>query len=99
MSEKANLAVKLEPALRERLKALGELKKRSPHWLMCEAIRRYIELEEEAERAKAETIERRAQFEETGEYVSHNDVDAWLRTWGSKSKVRAPTRSRVWRRR
>jgi len=94
MSEKANLAVKLDPALRERLKALGETKKRSAHWLMCEAIKRYIEAEEAAERAKQEALERLARFDATGESVAHEDVDAWLRSWGSKNELPAPTRVR-----
>lgn len=94
MSNKANLAVKLDPALRERLKALGETKNRSAHWLMCEAIKRYVEAEESAERAKREALERLALFDATGEYVAHEDVDAWLRSWGSANEKPAPTRIR-----
>ena len=47
MNEKANMAVKLEANLRDRLKALGVAKQRSTHWLMKEAIGRYVEIEEE----------------------------------------------------
>ncbi|HTP49434.1 MAG TPA: hypothetical protein VMK42_01950 [Anaeromyxobacteraceae bacterium] len=96
MSEKANMAVKLEPELRDRLQALGVSKKRSAHWLMCEAIKRYVESEEEVERAKSEALERLTRFEATGEYVAHEDVDAWLKSWGSKRERPAPKRSRTW---
>ncbi|HEY3451985.1 MAG TPA: ribbon-helix-helix protein, CopG family [Myxococcales bacterium] len=96
MGEKANMAVKLEADLRERLKALGEAKQRSTHWLMKEAIKRYVEVEEEAELAKKEARQRAARFEATGEYVAHEDVDAWLRSWGSKKELPVPARTRKW---
>ncbi len=94
MGEKANMAVKLEPELRDRLQALGEAKRRTPHWLMREAIRLYVEREEEIERAKAEARERLARYDATGEYVADEDVDAWLKTWGTERERSAPTRTR-----
>jgi predicted transcriptional regulator len=96
MSDKANMAVKLEPDLKAKLQALGETKKRSTHWLMCEAIRRYVETEEEAERHNREALESLARFEATGEYIAHEDVDAWLQTWGTDHELPAPTRTQVW---
>ena len=94
MSAKTNLAVKIEPELRERLQALGEVKRRTPHWLMCEAIRLYIEREEEAEQAKAEARARLARYDATGEYVADTDVAAWLKTWGASRERPAPARRR-----
>lgn len=57
MAEKVNMAV-LDPGIRKRLEALGQAKRRSPHWLMAEAIRLYAKREEEIDRARAETRER-----------------------------------------
>jgi len=94
MSDKANMAVKLDQELRGRLQALGEAKRRTPHWLMCEAIRLYVEREEEAEQVKAETRARLARYDATGEYVAEEDVDAWLKTWGTSRERPAPTRTR-----
>jgi predicted transcriptional regulator len=94
MAEKANMAVKLDPGMRERLRALGEAKRRSPHWLMVEAIRLYVEREEEIERAREETRERLARYDATGEYIADEDVEAWLKTWGTKSEQPPPVRSR-----
>ena len=89
------MAVKLEPELRDRLRALGAARKRSPHWLMREAILRFVEHEEEAERGRVEALERLARFEESGEAVADRDVDAWLRSWGRKKELPATTRSRA----
>lgn len=94
MGIKSNLAVKLEQELRHRLQALGEAKRRSPHWLMCEAIRLYVEREEEAEQAKSEARERLARYDATGEHVADADVTAWLKTWGGRRERPGPARRR-----
>jgi len=83
-------AVKLDDATYERLRALGEARQRSPHWLMKEAIRQFLEREEEAEHIRRETLERWAQYEATGEAVSHEAVEAWLETWGTDSEGECP---------
>jgi predicted transcriptional regulator len=98
MSTKQMVAVKLESDIRQRLQALGQAKRRSPHWLMCEAIRLYVEREEEAERARVETRERLARYDATGEYVAGEDVIAWLETWGTSREQAAPKRIRRSRR-
>ncbi len=94
MAEKVNMAVKLDPAMRARLRALGQAKRRSPQWLMLEAIRLYVERGEESERARAETRERVARYDATGEYIADEDVQAWLRTWGTPNEQQPPTRVR-----
>jgi predicted transcriptional regulator len=94
MGAKANMAVKMEPELRKRLRALGDAKRRTPHWLMCEAIRLYVEHEEQVERANAEARERLARYDTTGEYVADDDVEGWLKTWGTSRERSAPTRKR-----
>lgn len=94
MAAKVNMAVKVDPDMRERLRALGEAKRRSPHWLMVEAIRLYLEREEALERERAETRERLARYDATGEYVADEDVQAWLETWGKPVEQKTPGRVR-----
>ncbi|MCA1850833.1 MAG: ribbon-helix-helix protein, CopG family [Beggiatoa sp.] len=43
------VGVKLDDEIRERLKALGTIKRRTAHWLMREAIREYLDREEAIE--------------------------------------------------
>jgi len=90
MGDKANMAVKLDQALRDRLQALGEAKRRTPHWLMCEAIRLYVEQEEQEEREHALVRERLARYDATGEYVAQEDVAAWLKSWGTDHERSRP---------
>ena len=94
MGTKVNMAVKLEPDLKRRLQVLGDAKRRTPHWLMGEAIRLYVEREEAALRASAEARERLALYDATGAYVADEDVEAWLGTWGTPGERPAPTRKR-----
>ena len=94
MTAKANMAVKMEPALRRRLRALGEVRRRTPHWLMCEAIRLYVEREEQVEQGKVEARERLARYDATGEFVADEDVESWLKSWGAPRERPAPTRRR-----
>ena len=83
-------AVKMDDATYDRLKALGSVRQRSPHWLMREAIIQFLEREEEAENRKKDTLARLAQFEKTGESIPFETVEAWLATWGSENEVKCP---------
>jgi predicted transcriptional regulator len=81
--------VKLEPDLRERLQKLGRLKDRTAHWLMKEAIARYVAEEEGVEQLKQETISR-WQEAESGKVVSNAAVMTWLETWGTDEEMGRP---------
>jgi predicted transcriptional regulator len=85
------MGIKLAITERERLKKLGEQKKRSSHWLAKEAISQYLDREEAAERFKKETIERWEEYKTTGKSVSNDDVMAWLDSWGAENEPKAPT--------
>lgn len=90
----APIGVRLPMDLRGRLQALSEFKRRTPHWLMVEAIRLYVEREEEVERARAETREAIERYDATGEYIADEDVEAWLESWGTKAELPPPRRVR-----
>lgn len=70
--------VKLDEETRARLKSLGQLKKRSPHFLMKEAILTYLEREENYEQEKQEDEERWERYQLTGHAISHDAASEWL---------------------
>jgi predicted transcriptional regulator len=72
------IGIKLDAETKERLKRLGATRSRSPHWLMCLAIRQYLDREEHYEREKREDMERWARFQLTGHAASHETAAAWL---------------------
>jgi predicted transcriptional regulator len=81
--------VKLESDIKDRLERLGETKHRSAHWLMKEAIIRYLEQEEYTEQLTQETLSR-WQEAENGQVVSHQAVSKWLDTWGTEDESDRP---------
>ena len=72
------MGVKPDRETRDRLQKLGKARNRSSHWLMREAIRRYLEVEERYEQEKAEDQARYQAYLDTGHHISHEDMLAWL---------------------
>lgn len=70
--------IKLDDETRTRLKALGNIRNRSPHWLMKRAIQRYLDQEEQYEREKQEDRERWERYRLTGHAISHEAATEWL---------------------
>jgi predicted transcriptional regulator len=82
------VGLKLEPQIKKRLKSLGAARDRSPHWLMRDAIVKYLEREEIYEKEKREDEKRWAHYLLTGEAVAHDDVMAWLDRASGKGRKR-----------
>ena len=56
-------SIKLDEELKKRVQHLAEARRRTPHWIMREAIAQYVEREEQREAFKQEAL--RAWFFET----------------------------------
>lgn len=88
-SHQISKVVKLDPNICDRLKHLGEIKDRSFHWLMKEAITRYLEQEEYHEELNRETLARWLEAEQ-GKVISHHAINQWLDTWGTDDESDRP---------
>ena len=84
------VAIKLDRDTRDRLRALGETRQRSPHWLMKQAIARYLDTEEAFEQEKAEDEAGWQRYLETGGYVADEQMVAWLDTLAAAVAARGP---------
>lgn len=82
--------VKLDSDIKECLDRLGENKHRSPHWIMREAIREYVDREEAREKFKQEALLSWKNFQETGRHLTHQEIGDWLDTWGTGREKKAP---------
>lgn len=67
------LRLKLDSAMKERLRRLASARRRSPHWIMREAVEQYVEREE-----KREALAAWAGYQTTGMHVMAKEADAWL---------------------
>ena len=74
----ATVGVKLDEKTRIRLKKLGQAKQRSTHWLMKDAIVRYLESEERYEQERVEDDSRWQRYLDTGTHLSDDDMTQWL---------------------
>ena len=83
------VGVKLDDETRTRLKALGHAKQRSTHWMMKEAVARYLDAEERYERERAEDLARWQSYVETGHAIPHKTVMAWLDDLAAEADRRA----------
>jgi predicted transcriptional regulator len=57
---------------------------------MKEAIHQYLEREELAEQFRQEALAAWEEFQTTGQYMSDEDMTAWLESWGSDTERDAP---------
>ncbi len=83
-------SVKLDEDLKSKVQHLAALRNRSPHWIMCEAIRDYIEREEAKERFKKEALASWESYKETGRHLTGQEVRDWLQTWGTNKESEMP---------
>ena len=75
----ATVTIKLETSYRERLKSLAVAKKRTAHYLMKEAIERYL-IAEEAQQAVLQSVDDAvAHFESTGLHITLNELKTWAK--------------------
>ena len=70
--------IKLDEETIKRLKALAQQRNRSAHWLMRDALERYLAEEERYEREKAEDMAAYEEYLETGNAIENEEVVAWL---------------------
>ena len=71
------VAIKLDDDERARLAALAVTKKRTPHYLMREAIRAYLIREEERASLLKEAQDAWNDYQRTGKHVTLEDMEAW----------------------
>ena len=86
-----SVSVKIDLPVRERIKRLAEAKRRSAHWLMREAIRQYVEREEERDAFLRRGEEAWRHYRETGLHVTGQEVADWLSIWADEDEAAPPT--------
>lgn len=85
-----NATVKLTSDERLRLKSLADAKKRTPHFLMKEAIQRYIadeEAQQAAIRIAADSIEH---YKQTGSHITLDELRSWAKNVKNDTNAEIP---------
>ena len=81
--------VRLQPELESGLEAMADKLNRSKSWLINQALREYLEREEQALSRWLETL-RAMESVTQGRVVSGESVHEWLRSWGTKDELPPP---------
>jgi predicted transcriptional regulator len=78
MPKPSTTSVKLDINTKERVQRLAASRRRSPHWVMREAIEQYVEREEKREQFRQDALAAWVHYQTTGLHVSAEEADAWL---------------------
>lgn len=78
MSSSSTTSLKLDVEIKERVQRLASARRRSPHWLMREAIEEYVEREEKREQLRHDALAAWSHYQATGLHVTSEEADAWL---------------------
>ena len=71
------MSVKLNEAEHERIKSLAKAKKRTPHYLLREAVQTYLEQEEAQQRFIEVGKRSLEEYRRTGEHITLDEFEAW----------------------
>lgn len=83
--------LKIDPDTKARVQRLAEARHRTPHWLLLEAVRQYVEREEKRDAFRQEALQAWNDYHENGQHVTGEEVTAWLETWGDSNEQAAPS--------
>jgi len=86
MAATTTFAVRVPVDLKRRLDQLAEAADRSRSWVAADALQHYVE-DQQWQMAEIEEGLRDA---EEGRVIPHEKVERWLRSWGSKRRLRPP---------
>ena len=71
-------SLKIDDTLKGRVQHLASQRRRSPHWIMLEAIQQYVEREEKREAFKQDALRAWEDYQRTGLHLTLEEADAWL---------------------
>lgn len=83
-------SLKIDDELKSRVQLIAKQRRRSPHWIMLDAIQQYVEREEARESFKQEAVASWVAYQETGRHLTGEEVRAWLNTWGAEDDRALP---------
>lgn len=71
-------SIKIPGELRERLQNLAEIRQRTPHALMLQAIESFVSREEKREAWRQEGIAAWEEYQRTGLHLTNDEVVDWM---------------------
>ena len=84
------VSVKIKDSDHDRIKSIADSRRRTPHWIMRDAIEQYLEREEKREALKNDAMRAFENYQRTGLHANEQEVDAWLKELEKGKKPSTP---------
>jgi len=78
MPKPSTTSLKLDLDTKKRVQRLAAARRRTPHWVMREAIEQYVEREEKREQFRQDALAAWTHYQTTGLHATAEEADAWL---------------------
>jgi predicted transcriptional regulator len=78
MPASSTTSLKLDSELKARVQRLAAARRRSPHWVMREAVEQFVEREEKREQLRRDALAAWSHYQTTGLHATAEEADAWL---------------------
>nr|WP_145549812.1 CopG family ribbon-helix-helix protein [Variovorax boronicumulans] len=76
-------SLKLSDELKSRVQRAAGRQRRTPHWIMREAIEQYVSRDEQRASFVQEAFDSWQAFQQDGLHLTMDETRAWLDTWGT----------------
>ena len=86
MNKPTPVSLRLHPELNDRVAAIATALDRSKSWVIEQAVKDYVELED----WRRAVIEEGLKAADEGRVVAHEDVVAWVRSWDQPDELPPP---------
>ena len=83
-------SIKIPGELKERIQNLAEVRQRTPHGLMLQALETFVSREEQRESLRQEGIAAWEEFQRTGLHLTGDEVRGWIDQIRQGKKVPMP---------
>ena len=90
MPAPSTTSLKLDSELKIRVQRLAAARRRSPHWVMREAVEQFVEREEKREQLRRDALAAWSHYQTTGLHATAEEADAWLAKLEAGEDAEAP---------
>jgi predicted transcriptional regulator len=90
MAKLSSTSLKLDREMKERVQRLAAARRRSPHWVMCEAVGQYVEREEKREQFRQDALAAWTHYQTTGLHLTAEEAEVWLAKLEAGEDAAAP---------
>jgi len=90
MPATSTTSLKLDAKLKKRVQRLAAARRRSPHWLMLEAVEQYVSREEKREQLRKDALAAWNDYQATSLHLTEQEADAWLTKLAAGENAEAP---------